>query len=186
MYTHTYIFKLRYSSHCITDIIILLEWTIQWVLVCSQPPSPLSDFRPFSSFQKEVLYPLAVILRSPLPQPLATTDLLSVSVVFALQSLSCVQLFAPPWTAGCQAPLFFTVSWSLLKFISIELEIYLTISSSASPFSFCLQSFPASGSFPLSWLFPSGDQSIGASASPSVLSMNIQGHLCICLSGHFL
>ena len=147
-------------------------------------PSP-SNFRPFSSFQKEVPNPLAFILYSPLPQPLATTDLLSVYDVFAVQLLSRVQLFAPPWTAACQAP-FFTVSWSLLKFISIELGIYLTISSSVSPFSFCLQSFPASGSFPLSWVFTSGGQSIRASPSPSVLSMNIQSCLCICLSGHFL
>ena len=51
---------------------------------------------------------------------------------------------------------------------------YLTISSSAGPF-FCLQSFPASGSFPKSWLFSSSDQSIGVSASVSVLPMNIQG-----------
>ena len=42
---------------------------------------------------------------------------------------------------------------------------YLTISSSATSFSFCLQSFPASGSFPVSWLFLSGGQSVGASAS---------------------
>ena len=41
-------------------------------------------------------------------------------------------------------------------------------------FSFCLQSFPASGSFPMSWLFVSGGQSIGASASASVLPINIQ------------
>ena len=40
-----------------------------------------------------------------------------------------------------------------------------TISSSAACFSSCPQSFPASGSFPMSWLFTSGDQSIGASAS---------------------
>ena len=51
----------------------------------------------------------------------------------------------------------------------------LTISSSANPFSFCFQSFPASGSFPMSQLLISGDQSIGASASASVLPMNIQG-----------
>ena len=49
-----------------------------------------------------------------------------------------------------------------------------TISSSVVPFSSCLQSFPASGSFPVSQLFTSGGQSIGASASASVLSMNIQ------------
>ena len=50
-----------------------------------------------------------------------------------------------------------------------------TISSSVVPFSSCLQSFPASGSFPMSWLFAWGGQSIGASASASVLSkMSIQ------------
>ena len=52
---------------------------------------------------------------------------------------------------------------------------YLTISSSATLFSFCLQSFPASGSFPISQLSTSGGQSIGAPASASVLPMNIQG-----------
>ena len=46
---------------------------------------------------------------------------------------------------------------------------YLTISSSAAPFSFCLQSFPASGSFPMSHLFTSGGQSNGDSALASVL-----------------
>ena len=50
---------------------------------------------------------------------------------------------------------------------------YLTISSSAAPFSSCLLSFPASGSFPISQLFLPGGQSIGASAS--VLPMNVWG-----------
>ena len=49
-----------------------------------------------------------------------------------------------------------------------------TISSSVIPFSSCLQSFPASGSFPVSQSFASGGQSIGVSASASVLPMNIQ------------
>ena len=49
-----------------------------------------------------------------------------------------------------------------------------TVSSSVIPFSPCLQSFPASGSFPVSQFFPSGGQSIGASASASVLPMNFQ------------
>ena len=49
-----------------------------------------------------------------------------------------------------------------------------TISSSVTPFSSGPQSFPSSGSFPVSWLFALGDQSIGASASALVLSMNIQ------------
>ena len=50
-----------------------------------------------------------------------------------------------------------------------------TISSFIIPFSSCLQSFPASGYFPRSWIFTSGGQSIGVSASASVLLMNIQG-----------
>ena len=60
---------------------------------------------------------------------------------------------------------------------------YLIISSSAAPFSFCLQSFPASGSFPRSQLFASGCQSIGASASASVLPMNSQGWFPLPLTG---
>ena len=51
---------------------------------------------------------------------------------------------------------------------------HLTISSSVVPFSSCLQSFPASGSFPMSQFFTSGGQCIGVSASTSVLPMNIQ------------
>ena len=49
---------------------------------------------------------------------------------------------------------------------------YLTTSSFSNPFSSCPQSFPASRSFPMSWLFSSGGQSIGASALSSVLPMN--------------
>ena len=51
----------------------------------------------------------------------------------------------------------------------------LTISSSVTPFSSCPQSFPASGSFSMTWLLMSGGQSTGASASASVLTINIQG-----------
>ena len=51
----------------------------------------------------------------------------------------------------------------------------IQLSSSVSAFSSCPQSFPASESFPKSWLFKSGGQSIGASTSVSVLPMNIQG-----------
>ena len=58
-----------------------------------------------------------------------------------------------------------------------------TISSSVIPFSSCLQSFPASGPFLMSWLFASGGQSIGASLSASVLAMNIQGWFPLGLTG---
>ena len=59
---------------------------------------------------------------------------------------------------------------------------YLTISSSAALF-FCLQSFPASGYFPMSWLLASGGQWIEASVSASVLPMNIQGWFPLGLTG---
>ena len=58
-----------------------------------------------------------------------------------------------------------------------------TISSSATLFPLCLQSFPASGSFPMSWLFASGGQSIGPSAS--VFPMSIQGLFPLGLTGLF-
>ena len=58
-----------------------------------------------------------------------------------------------------------------------------TISSSVIPFSSCLHSFPASGSFPMSQFFTSGGQSIGVSASASVLSMNIQDCFLLGLTG---
>ena len=59
----------------------------------------------------------------------------------------------------------------------------LTISSSVALFSLCLQPFPASGSFPVSWLFASGGQNVGRSASASVLPMNIQGWFPLGLTG---
>ena len=91
-----------------------------------------------------------------------------------VQLLSPVQLFVTPWTAASQARLSFTISWSLLKLMTIELMMPSNISSSAATFS-CPQFFPASGSFPISRLFISGGQSIEVSASTSVLPMNIQG-----------
>ena len=60
---------------------------------------------------------------------------------------------------------------------------YPTILSSVIPFSSCLQSFPASESFAVSWLLTSRGQSIGASASASVLSVNIQGWFPLRLTG---
>ena len=61
--------------------------------------------------------------------------------------------------------------------------VHPTISSSVIPFSFCLQSFPESRSFPMSQFFTSDGQSIGASASASVLPMNIQGWFPLGLTG---
>ena len=148
--------------------------------------------------------------------------------LLVVEWLSHVWIFAIPWTAARQAPLSFTVSQSLLRFMSIEsmmfsnhlilchsllllLSIFpstriffnesalhikwpkywsfrarspcpsptpgvklMSIESSVIPFSSRLQSCPASGSFQMSQFFTSGSQSIGASASTSVLPMNIQ------------
>ena len=80
-----------------------------------------------------------------------------------------------PWTAVCQASLSSIISQSLLKFMSVELVMLSSHLTPVTSFSFCPQSFPAAGSFPVSWLFASGGQSIGASASASVLPMKIQG-----------
>ena len=63
---------------------------------------------------------------------------------------------------------------------------HLTISSSVVPFFSCPQSFPASGSFPMSQLFALGGQSIGVSASTSVLPKSIQGWLPLGLTGLIL
>ena len=86
---------------------------------------------------------------------------------------NCVRLFATPWTAARQAscpsptPGACSNSWRLTQWR------HLTISSSVIPCS-CLQSFPVSVSFQTSQLFASGGQSIGVSASTSVLPVNIQ------------
>ena len=96
------------------------------------------------------------------------------SVQFSsFQSISCVWLFATPWTSAHQASLSITNSWSWPKSVSFESLMPSTISSSVVPFSH-LQSFPASGSFQMSQLFTSGGQSIAVSASASVLPINIQ------------
>ena len=100
-----------------------------------------------------------------------------------VQSLSRVWLFATPWTAACQPSLSFTVTWSLLKSCPLSQGCYPAISSSVTPFFSCPQSFPASGSFLMSHLFISDGQSIGASASPSVLPMNIQDWFILGLTG---
>ena len=92
----------------------------------------------------------------------------------SVQSLSHVWLFATPWTAAHQASLSITNSWSLLKLMSAESMLPSNIPFSVVPFSSRLQSFPVSGSFPMSQFFTSDGQSIGDSASASVLPMNIQ------------
>ena len=85
---------------------------------------------------------------------------------------------AAAWTAACQAscpsatPRVYSNSWCCP-----------TISYSVVPFSFCLQSFPASVSFPMNQFFASSSKSTRVSASTSVLPMNIQGWFPLGLTG---
>ena len=130
--------------------------------------------------------------------------ILCLFLTFTVELLSCVCLLVTPWPAKCQASISFTISQSFLKLLGkahgwrslvddspqdcresdtteqlhftcpLSRWCHPTISSSVVPFSSCLQSFPASGSFQMTQFFTSGGQSIGVSASASVFSMNIQ------------
>ena len=86
------------------------------------------------------------------------------------------------WTAAHQASLSFTISQSLPKLMSIELVMPSNHLILCCPLLSCPQSFPASGCFPMGQLFTSGGQSIGASASASVLPMNIQDYFPLLLT----
>ena len=116
---------------------------------------------------------------------LALPDLISLKcqVQFSsAQSFSRVWLFVILWTAACPGFLFITILQSLLKLTSIEsmpskhLILY-------RPLLLLTSIFPASGSFPMSQFFTSGSQSIGVSASTSVLPMNIQDWFPLGLTG---
>ena len=83
---------------------------------------------------------------------------------------------ATPWIAACQASLSMTNSWSYSNTCPSSQWCHPAISSSVVPFSSCPRSLPASGSFPMSQLFAWSGQSIGVSASASVLPMNTQDY----------
>ena len=109
-----------------------------------------------------------------------TQLLVSQSVVVVVWLPSHVWFFATPWTAQWWASLSPRVCSDACP---LSRCCHPTISSSVVPFSFRLQSFPASGSFPVSWLFASGGQTVGASASVWVLPVNIQGWFLVGLTG---
>ena len=92
---------------------------------------------------------------------------------------------AVPWTAAHKASLSLTVSWNLLKLMSIKSVMssnHLILCDPAIPFSFP-QYFLALGSFPMSRLFGGGGQIVRSSASASVLPMNIQDWFPLGLTG---
>ena len=84
-------------------------------------------------------------------------------------------LFVISWTTACQASQCFMFPGLCSHSCPLSWWCYLTFSFSATPFSLCFPSLPASGSFPVCQLFSPGAQSIGVSASASILPMNIQG-----------
>ena len=98
-------------------------------------------------------------------------------LLISVQSLSRVHLFVTPWTAAHQASLCITNSRSLLSIGAKDSPLspwcHPTISSSVIPFSSCLQSFPASGSFQMTQFFSSGGHSTGVSASPWIFRTDL-------------
>ena len=103
--------------------------------------------------------------------------------LLVVELLSRVSLSVTLWTTVYQASLSSTISKVCSNSCPLSQWCQQTISSSASPYSLCPQSFPASRYFPVSLLFVSGGQSIGASASVSVLPKNIQGWFPLELTG---
>ena len=100
---------------------------------------------------------------------------------FSSVTQSC--LTVTPWTAACRASLSITNTQSLLKLMSIATVMLSKPLTLVMPLSCHLQSFPESGSFPMSWFFTSGGYRIGVSASASVLLMNIQDWFPLGLTG---
>ena len=109
-----------------------------------------------------------------LPIPTSALEAFLISSPILLLLLSHVRFFATHRLQHVRLPLVFTISWSLLKFITIELVMLSNHLNLCHPL--LLPSiFPNIKSFPMSPLFSSGSQSIGASNSASVLPLNIQG-----------
>ena len=100
---------------------------------------------------------------------------MNLSLINIFHLLSHVQPFRLPYLSLC--PKVCSNSCPLSRWC------HPTISSSVTPFSFFFHSFPASESFPLSWLFVSVGQSVGASASASILPINFQGWFLLGLTG---
>ena len=102
-------------------------------------------------------------------------------VVVVVESLNCIQLFVTSWTAACQASPSFIISWSLLKLISLELVMPPNHLILRHPLLLLLSVFPSIRVFSNESTFCA--QSIGTSASASVLPMAIQGLFPLGLAG---
>ena len=100
----------------------------------------------------------------------------------SVQSFDSIWLYATPWTANTRLPVhhqLLELAQTHIHWVSDAIQPWMA----SIPFSSCLQSVPASGSFPMSQLFAWGGQNIGVSASASVLPMNIQGWFPLALTG---
>ena len=95
-------------------------------------------------------------------------------LISSVQLLTHVWLFATPWTIATRPPCASPTPGVYPNSSPLSRWCHPTISSSVVPFSFCPQSFPASGSFQMSQPFTSDGQSIGVSTSTSVLPMYTQ------------
>ena len=122
----------------------------------------------FKSFIISLLWWKSLLRFSVFISSLSTT-LETIFCIFdaVIQLLSHVQLFVAPWIAACQASLFFTISLSLLKLMFIEWVM------PSNHLILCHPLLLLPSIFPVSWLFTSGGQSIGTSASD--FPVNIPG-----------
>ena len=109
--------------------------------------------------------------------------LIYATLIYVVQPPSHVWLFTTPWTAAHQASLSLIISWSGPSSSSLSQWCHLAISFSDALFSFCPQSFSASGTFAMSLLLASDDQNTGTSASTSVIPVNIQSWSPLRLTG---
>ena len=98
-------------------------------------------------------------------------------------SHSVMSDFVTPWTTACQASLSITNSLSLLRLVSIELVMPSNHLILCCPILLLPSIFPSIRVFQMSWFFTYGGQSIGVSASTSVLPMNIQDWFLLGLTG---
>ena len=103
--------------------------------------------------------------------------------VVVIQLLSSVQLYVTLWNVAFQDPVLHHLPEFILIYVFWAGDAIWLSHSFAASFYFGLQAFPASGSFPMSHLLVLGGQSIGASASASVLPVNIEGSFSLGLTG---
>ena len=160
------------EAHSITPTSQWKPWSR--TVIKSPPFTKFCLLSPLSSVVDMSLQPSVPPFRS-IALSLYTNSwlLLLLFTLSSVQPLSCFQLFVTPWTAVHQASLSITKTRLYSNSCPLSWWCHPTISSSGIPFSH-LQSFPALGSFPVSWFFTSGGQSIGVSASATVLPMNTQ------------